>query len=326
MKNICILGVGRSGTKLLYTITQKILLDNHIACNYSYEPFLWNRDSFNNEFHQVKHNFQYINSISIDGMYYHQQTPLFIPNNCEQHYPCQQKFIDSFFTAQEKDKRINLIKFIRANGRLKLFEPYFKNTLFIFIFRNPIDCIYSVHDKFSFFGGEFHPDDFNRFSNQINNIYNKQIPSQYDSIFEREILWWFYMNKYFIDNCNLNNINLYSTSFESFLEDPHKSIHHICKWLDINYKDDYLDFVQDKVGDITTYRQISEFDLNILTPYYEKYLDFHEDLNIAKPNNTSFNMIVNKYKITKDKQKQLHPLYGRTALSLSRELLKLKYD
>ncbi|MFW5891039.1 MAG: hypothetical protein ACOCUI_02370, partial [bacterium] len=76
---ICIFGVGRSGTTASYNILQKIINDMYgDDIDFVYEPFLWDRDVFNDMYDRVNNNFKYVNSLNQEGIYNHQKLPMFI--------------------------------------------------------------------------------------------------------------------------------------------------------------------------------------------------------------------------------------------------------
>lgn len=70
--NTVIVGTGRSGTTPLYFLTQEILLNtSHGNVDFVYEPFLWDRATFNKRFYDCQYDFQYMSSVSIEAIYSH---------------------------------------------------------------------------------------------------------------------------------------------------------------------------------------------------------------------------------------------------------------
>ena len=75
---VCILGSGRSGTTAIYTLLQEIMLKKHESLDFVYEPFLWDKDTFNSKFEEVVDNFKYTGSFSFEGIYNHLKLPMLI--------------------------------------------------------------------------------------------------------------------------------------------------------------------------------------------------------------------------------------------------------
>ena len=76
---VCILGVARSGTTALYTLVQEIMIDNFSdKVDFVYEPFLWEKSCFNDRFEKVSRNFDFMDSISSEGILNHLTLPMLI--------------------------------------------------------------------------------------------------------------------------------------------------------------------------------------------------------------------------------------------------------
>ena len=163
MIKVAVLGVGRSGTTMIYKILQDILYydtENRLDC--VYEPFLWDRKTFDGPYEQVTRSFENIDALSYEGIYNHKKLPLFIPEQYDlRGEPSAYAYIKDFSTPLQKGNSL-LIKLIRANGRFSLLKQCAPDLKSIFIIRNPIDVINSVINLFSFYGDDFYSSDFPR--------------------------------------------------------------------------------------------------------------------------------------------------------------------
>ncbi|MBU1012869.1 MAG: sulfotransferase, partial [Bacteroidetes bacterium] len=192
---VCIIGSARSGTTAIYALLQKILIDKYNEVDFVYEPFLWDINSFNDFYENVKGNFKYTDSISHEGIASHLALPLFIKNTEN----IDDSFLHKIFNPIQKDNA-KLIKIIRGNGRYGIFRKYDPDCKFIYIIRNPLDSVNSLKDKFSYYGGEFHKDDYKRFREGVLKYFNEELPIKKESGFKSELLWWYYINLFALES------------------------------------------------------------------------------------------------------------------------------
>ncbi|MCP4213180.1 MAG: sulfotransferase, partial [bacterium] len=160
---VCILGVGRSGTTALYSLLQGVLAEEsggigNVDC--VYEPFLWDRQVFNDFYANVTGKFKYIDSLSVEGLYHHLKLPLFIR---ETRPYMDNEYLRSIFaphgiespshgegtpshgegtpshgegTPSHGEERPLLAKLIRGCGRFLLLNELCPQCKFIYIIRN----------------------------------------------------------------------------------------------------------------------------------------------------------------------------------------------
>ena len=234
---VCILGIARSGTTALYSLLQEIMLENHKSVDFVYEPFLWDKNIFNKKYEEACKAFKYLNSISLEGIYQHQTLPLFI-NKPDQFQ--SNKYLRNIFRSQPPQQP-KLIKFTRANGRLLLLHKICPDCKFVFIIRNPLDSANSVLTKFSYYGGEFHHDDYPRFINEINSIYGLDYSAEtFQTQIEKELMYWYYMNRFAIEILRKSTSNFLILTHEYYRMNREDAIRKICAFLNYDFKYHYF--------------------------------------------------------------------------------------
>jgi hypothetical protein len=312
---VCIIGTGRSGTKAIYSLVQDLMFENHERVDSIYEPFLWDKNTFNGKFKEVKNAFGSMDSISVEGIYQHQKLPLFIddPN----------PFINNEYLAdlvQPENKHANiLLKFIRANGRISLLHAICPDLKFIFIIRNPLDSVNSIMERFSYFGGEFHHDDFARFIDGINGRYAVNYLQEEIRIpIERELLFWYYMNRFALESFSRNQIPVLKISYETYIERPESCIKQICSFLGYDFKDDYMVKASEKIGDITRTKEIAGCEFRMVLPYLKKYDDLLQEFDME--NSLDEEALCGKYLVNPNLPARTRRYYGSTPVQLTREL------
>ena len=299
----------------MYNLIQQLMIDNHDIVDFHYEPFLWDKSIFNGNFQQVKSAFTSMNSISIEGIYHHQKLPLFIDN--PQPF-ISNEYLTGLLHPQDFSADI-LLKFIRANGRIQLLNSICPDLKFIFIIRNPLDSVNSVMTRFSYYGGEFHHDDFPRFIEEINSRYHLNYSTEnVQTQIERELLFWYYMNRFALETIALKSIHSVNICYENYLDDPGGNIKKICTFLNYRFKDDYLAKATEKVGDITNRNVISEAEFAHVLPYFEKYVNLLNENNIE--NQLDENNVFEKYVIEPGSSVRTRKYYGLTPVAIIKKL------
>lgn len=265
---ICIFGIGRSGTTSLYSLLQKIMEYNFgDSIDYVYEPFMWDRDTFNRKYEHVSSYWPKVTSLYIDGLYHHQRLPLFI-NDFSQVEPASENFVKNLLTPREGKNHL-LMKSIRMNGRFEFFRQLNDDIKYIFIIRNPFDVVNSVLPIFSFFGEEKHKDDWPRFVNHIFQIYH-EYPLGKDRI-QKQFQYWYYMNRFFLENVKADSPDILLLSHEHFILDTQAVLRKICDFIEIAYSDQFLDFAKKRVGVSTKKIFLDAVDIK----KYREYLDHY---------------------------------------------------
>lgn len=266
---ICILGTARSGTTALYCLLQEMLaLTTRAPFDYVYEPFMWHTGVFNGRYEAVKSNFRHIRSLSHEGIHHHLSLPMLIR---QPRAWTGNPYIREFLQTERPDGNI-LAKLIRANGRALLLNEICPECRFIFIIRNPLDTVHSILNQFSFFGYEFHRDDFPRFKSEVETVFHTILPVQENSSpCEKEAGYWLYMNRFFLENRDAINDRTCLLCHETFGEEPETAVKGLCKFLDIPYQPAFLETAGRSIGAITRTHELSLSEMDSLLPLLEEY-------------------------------------------------------
>lgn len=315
---ICVAGLGRSGTKAIYTLLQSILADHYKLVDYIYEPFLWDKETFNGRFEEVKNRFVSMDSVSYEGIWNHLSIPLFVKDT--------NAFIDNSFLKRlllpGNDEPI-LAKFIRANGRLKLLKEICPGLKFVFILRNPLDNIHSILNRFSFFGGEFHKDDYNRFISEVSRFFPEDSLNYYtDTLILRELQFWYFMNFFALNTIRTEQLDAICISLEDFSENTSAVIRRLCTFLGFDYRSGYETMSREKVGVVTGNFDISSREFEHISAFLDRYRSMLDEFGIESTFNRG--MAEAKYHVRTDLPARTRYGYGVTPIMLARELRALR--
>jgi len=317
---ICILGVGRSGTTAIYTLLQEILINQFgNDVDFVYEPFLWDKDVFNGRYTDVVANFKYMDSVSIEGIYHHLKLPLFItaPEKFEEN-----EYLNQIFQKNSSHSTL-LVKFIRANGRFLLLNKICPECKFIFIIRNPLDVINSIIVRFSFFGGEFHRDDFKRFLNEINTIYDMEYNlEKIKTQVEKEIFYWYYMNKFALASFKKVNLKPLIICYEDYIGNRKIWVDKICDFLGLQKKEKYFNFSERQGGSNTKTINLNKSEFKLLKGYIGKYTELLGSEGIW--DNINYNKLLTKYKNLSDESNRKELIFGKTPNYMNNRLLEME--
>jgi hypothetical protein len=267
-KNICILGTGRSGTKIICELV-KLILGSHFRekeISTIYEPFLWGEKIWNG-YAKGGRVWTELSSLSIDGIYWNKKLPLFLDriNGFE-----NIGYFKSIF-HQEKDNHL-VVKTIRGLGRLKFFKFYLQDCKFIFTIRNPVSVINSVLPLFSFYGDDYYASDFPRFLSEVKAVFDESLDvNKIDRHIKKEVQYWFYMNRYFLENILENQENVLIISYENFIEDKRSTIIKICDFLQLPYHESYYHFSLKNIGFVTNKTNLTKDEIIYLQPFMQVY-------------------------------------------------------
>lgn len=310
--NICIIGTARSGTTAIYTLLQKIVVDNFPKVKFYYEPFLWDINELSGLYEEVNEKFNLTSSLSHEGIYNHLKLPLFIEEPTEY---LKNEYLSGILHQEENT--VKLAKFIRANGRVWLMAKIDPDCKFIFITRNPLDVINSLKDKFSFFGGEFYREDYTRFIHDINKIYNADINlDETLSYQEKLLLYWKYMNLFALESLkSIKNDSLLLCQ-EELSADPAGILKSICHFLQIPLDDKYLAYAVERKSEVTSEFIISKKELDKVFPFLDAYFNMLKEFNIQ--HRTGIEDIVKKYVISAKDIIIPNSHYGKNALTLAK--------
>jgi hypothetical protein len=313
---VCILGVGRSGTTALYTFMQKIMIDLYEDnVDFIYEPFLWDKNRFNGIYCDVIEYFREMDSISIKGLYHHQMLPLLITN--PRGYS-KNEYLNGIFQKNKSHLNI-LVKFIRANGRFLLLNKICPGCKFIYVIRNPIDVINSVIIRFSFFGSEFHKDDFKRFVKEVNSLYGEVINARdIKSRVEKEVLYWFYMNRFALEVFKKVTSKPLIICYEDYIQNRNRWVDRICDFLGIEQKKRYYGFSENPGGSNTKTINLDKYESRLLEGYLEKYKELLEMAGTGC--DIDYNRLITKYSDLPHKSSEIRPIPGKTPNYLNNRL------
>jgi hypothetical protein len=316
--NICVIGTARSGTTAIYTLIQKLLLDNYSPVKFYYEPLLWEPDTFDDLYENVNHSFEFVNNISATGIYHHLKLPLFVENT-EKYI--HNEYLSDIFSKQ--DGVVKLSKFIRGNGRIKVLYDIDPECKFIFIIRNPLDVVNSVAANFSFFGGEFHRDDYPRFVKGVNRIFNAGINlSDPVSFLEKQLLFWKYMNQFALEAMNgFANKTLILAQEEVSLNTA-AQVKRICEYLGVPFLDKYTDTAKERKSEVTKVFKCSKRELDHIMPYLKEYFIWLNNFRIG--HSFSEKNILGKYELAPADVFSQDELYGASPLVLLKKIKELK--
>lgn len=245
------MGVGRSGTTAIYSLLQEVLEKTYPGdTDYVYEPFLWDRETFNDQYSRVKSKFRYVSAVSIEGMYHNRQIPLLLNENSA--IPAASRdWLKGILTASS-GKNHYLGKMVRANGRVSLIREIAPQMKIIFLIRNPVDVVNSATQSFSFYGPEFHPSDFHRFRENVRTNFQASVANQSEEGLkvETEYAYWFYSNCSFLEYAKKHSENILTISYEAFVEQRSTVIAGICEFLELDYQDEYTQRSVTAVGPV----------------------------------------------------------------------------
>ena len=280
MIKVAVLGVGRSGTTRIYKILQDILYyDTGDRLDCVYEPFLWDRKTFDRPYELVVRSFENIDALSNEGIYYHKKLPLFIPEQYDLSGG-PSTYIKDFSTPLQKGNSL-LIKLIRANGRFSLLKQCTPDLKSIFIIRNPIDVINSIINLFSFYGDDFYSSDFPRLIIESSKGLIQPLPRiDSTSRVQREFLYWYTMNKYFLERYSTDE-NVLVICYENYIKEEKKWIAKICSFLDIDLKSRYLENLDLPTGYVSAAVNIDFDDYSFLKPFAYDYMKMLQQHNVS---------------------------------------------
>jgi len=326
---INILGVGRSGTSALYSIIQQIMedqLDGEIES--IYEPFLRDQSLCGGDVNElsVRANFKYIDSLSLEGMYNHSILPMFIEES-KQYADNQflnklygiekQKSPLLFLSKKQEKKQHRLIKYIRANGRYSLLNAIDPDAKSIFMIRNPFDVGNSVKRMFSFYGGEFHKDDQQRFIDEVNRIYGRDYTREkFENYLDQQLFYWYYMNRFALESFAKAKEKPFVVCYEMYISDRERMLKEICEFLALKYNEKYFSSAEEIVGPKTKQKSLSSSEYAVTEKYLTKYFQLLEVHNITY--NFTKEEILKPYIVVDEDatvQSRLYGLHSRAAIN-----------
>jgi len=275
-----IFGVGCSGTTMIYSLLQSIFTRAYGENYYStYEPFIWDREKFNRPYKKAGSLFGRTSSISVEGIYNHVKTPMFVDSASGDDYIDNEFF--RHFTAAFGPGQPQLAKLIRGNGRMAVFRALNPQARFVLVLRNPVDNINCAKYKFSFYGEDFYPSDYPRFCEQLKKG-NKLVLDQENANWaQRQAEYCYQMNRAAVDFAVLDK-HTKILEYDSFTRDKSSFVMELCDFLETPFSDDYPDQLQRPVGSVTASNVLSQSEYETIFPYDRLYREVCERAGVAR--------------------------------------------
>lgn len=222
-KTVQIIGVGRSGTKLLQMLVAYIMADQGGNVNFNYEPLLW-------EDYRLK-------KINPTGISVHKSLPLLLKKPYKLS-PKQQLFFSQFGNI---DGINSVTKFIRMTGRLPVIHDFYHNGNIIFIYRHPVGVVNSILNLgFSLLGPPHYESDFPRLIEEAKSqrvISQRQIDMVNSYRWGKEAIYWYVLNKKAVRD--LAGGDALVLSFDYIVKNKERCIRSLCNYLRLKYKPEY---------------------------------------------------------------------------------------
>ena len=273
-KKILVVGVGRSGTTAIYSLLQRILEStNPGSIDYVYEPFHWDRATFNKPFSKLNGQFQRISSLSVEGIYHHKSMPLF----CDDHSQIgtdTQSWLKSLLQPNGTNTH-SLIKSIRAGGRLPAIKQLSPELKIIALFRNPLEVINSSINMFSFFGDDFYQSDYERFIAEVKQRESAQSIIASEKRVEREYSFWRHMNEQMAEDATAKKLDILPVIHEQYISQRELIVREICNHVGVEFNPAFVEYASESVGPTTEKKN------NLTAQEYlflEKQLDSYQSM------------------------------------------------
>lgn len=258
-----IFGVGCSGTTMSYNLLQGVFT-NLYGENYfsSYEPFIWDKDKFNIPYKDASALFGRTSSLSVEGIYFHTQTPMFITGDFNKNL-INNKFFNRFSSISNFNPP-HLVKFIRGNGRMPLFRKLNPEAKFLLMLRNPMDNINCAKYKFSFYGEDFYPSDYPRFCEELeDHLFMKKEVSCWA---QRQAEYCYQMNRAALEFAVADE-NTLIFEYDEFIKNKRVSLSKLCKLLNIPFNPSLLKALETQTGPSTGNISLSQAEFEAIFPY-----------------------------------------------------------
>ena len=280
-----IFGIGCSGTTMIYSLLQSVFTRAYGENYYStYEPFIWDREKFNRPYKKAGSLFGRTSSISVEGIYNHVKTPMFVDSATSDDQIGNEFF--RHFTATHGPGQAHLAKLIRANGRMAVFRALNSQARFVLVVRNPVDNINCAKYKFSFYGEDFYPSDYPRFCEQLKKE-NKLVLDQENAGWaQKQAEYCYQMNRTAVDFAVLDT-NTKILEYDNFIQNRSSSVMELCEFLEVPYNDDYVNQLQWPVGPVTASNVLSQSEYDSILCYDKFYSEVCERAGVARGKSTT---------------------------------------
>ncbi len=266
-----IAAVGRSGTTIMHRLLLEIYADRFgQAFDTLYEPFVWDSDVIGRYPMDKAREEQFgrQDALSQEGLYLHTKLPLF--TNGDQLGDAAQITHRHLKAAPSRPL---LAKFIRANGRLGLLDKLYPKARFLVCLRNPFDVVNSVLTKFSFFGAEFHKNDYPRFAADVARTFGVTLPPEAAlTPAYKAALWCHFMNAAAFQHA-AGKDNYRVIVYEDFAAHRAAYARIICDHIGVPYKPAYETVTARSVGRVSKVAPVlGAFDVAQIMPLLDSYM------------------------------------------------------
>lgn len=323
---ICVLGVGRSGTTALYVLAQEVLSSESQKRFHSfYEPFLRDSLYLDGPYHEVAGRMDDMASLSPEGILNHLRLPHFIDAPAPL---AENAYLRGLFFPADGIEDL-VVKFIRACGRFLLLDAICPQLRTVFLIRNPLDVVYSCLQRFSFFGGEFHRDDFPSFAAEVNRLYGAGLPTaEAIGTVRKELAYWYYMNRFALESFRRldEERRPLVVCHEELVRDRKRWTRRICDHWSTAFSGRYEKTLGKPIGSVTADLVLGADEVPLFKEFFEKYLELLSAHGI--PCSVSPAEVFGKYRISRDPLPRERRFYGLHARALARsyeDLLRKKH-
>ena len=313
-------GVGRSGTTAIYEALQNLAASGG-GFDHFYEPYLWGPPTWGPRFRSVATAFTTTNSIHAYGLRCHLETPLFA-SDAQERLAAHGDFVHSLF----KDGRSSLAKIIRGCGRLSDYLELRPEVKMVFVMRNPLDCVNSILENFSFFGDEFHPSDLPRFRRELEALGRPQ--PAFATECEAATAWWREMNEAALRSFEGHEERVFIAPYEAYSSDHEATARLLAEFLTSGVKNKKTTTLDRPVGPISRRINLRTDDRDHISPFQAAYFDLIEqlsDIPIGNEARSTFEKTADKYRhldpgaFAPDVPRDASPLRVRALLKRERE-------
>ena len=266
---VFVVGVGRSGTTLIYRIVQR-LFRRRFGRDYtsSYEPLIWNRELFDRDYEDCAHLFGKTSSLSVEGMYVHQQLPMFIdaPKDLSDYTALP---LLRHFSREQGPTLPHVAKFIRMNGRLPLLRLLHPEAKIIVLLRNPVDSVNSVKGKFDYYGEDFYPSDFPRFcAERAGKLLLDPAQASWAERSAEYVLQMAMAAMAFA----IDDRNTLVVDYDQTAQAPGRLVRSLCRFLEFEIEEKTLSVAQKRAGPVTPSVTLSQEEYEDASRYLEPYV------------------------------------------------------
>lgn len=259
--DVFIFGVARSGTTMLYSLCQRIFGQLYgEGFRSSYEPFIWDRDQFNAPYEDTRQLFGKTGALSVEGIYNHVKTPLFVPAASAEQYLSNEFY--RYFSASAGHPP-HVAKLIRGNGRMAIFRALNPGAGLVLVVRNPVDVVNSVKHKFSLYGEDFYPSDLPRFRKQLG---SRLVMNAEAGWAQQQAEYCYQMNRAALEFAH-GDPKTFVIEYDHFTRNKLEKAGELCGFLGLGLTEDAARSLGSPTGPVTTKPQLSQSEFESILAY-----------------------------------------------------------